>query len=166
MNEILTSNLAQFIWGLSAFVVFVLILFKVGIKHILAAVDAREARIRKDLSDAEYASVEAKRQREANEIERKAHEAKIAELMAEVRRDAEEHKSKLVEQGRQEIEAMRVRALREIEAARHAAVVDLRNVVAEVAVLVAEKAIGERLDVAKHEDLIRVAVERFDTQNA
>ena len=166
MNEILTSNLAQFIWGLSAFVVFVLILFKVGIKHILAAVDAREARIRKDLSDAEYASVEAKRQREANEVERKAHEAKIAELMAEVRRDAEEHKSKLVEQGRQEIEAMRVRALREIEAARHAAVVDLRNVVSEVAVLVAEKAIGERLDVAKHEDLIRVAVERFDTQNA
>ena len=166
MNEILTSNLAQFIWGLSAFVVFVLILFKVGVKHILAAVDAREARIRKDLSDAEYASVEAKRQREANEVERKAHEAKIAELMAEVRRDAEEHKSKLVEQGRQEIEAMRVRALREIEAARHAAVVDLRNVVSEVAVLVAEKAIGERLDVAKHEDLIRVAVERFDTQNA
>ena len=166
MNEILTSNLAQFIWGLSAFVVFVLILFKVGIKHILAAVDAREARIRKDLSDAEYASVEAKRQREANEVERKAHEAKIAELMAEVRRDAEEHKSKLVEQGRQEIEAMRVRALREIEAARHAAVVDLRNVVSEVAVLVAEKAIGERLDVAKHEDLIRIAVERFDTQNA
>jgi F-type H+-transporting ATPase subunit b len=166
MNEILTSNLAQFIWGLSAFVVFVLILFKVGVKHILAAVDAREARIRKDLSDAEQASVEAKRQREANEVERKAHEAKIAELMAEVRRDAEEHKSKLVEQGRQEIEAMRVRALREIEAARHAAVVDLRNVVSEVAVLVAEKAIGERLDVAKHEDLIRVAVERFDTQNA
>lgn len=166
MNEILTSNLAQFIWGLSAFVVFVLILFKVGVKHILAAVDAREARIRKDLSDAEQASLEAKRQREANEVERKAHEAKIAELMAEVRRDAEEHKSKLVEQGRQEIEAMRVRALREIEAARHAAVVDLRNVVSEVAVLVAEKAIGERLDVAKHEDLIRVAVERFDTQNA
>ena len=166
MNEILTSNLAQFIWGLSAFVIFVLILFKVGIKHILAAVDAREARIRKDLSDAEYASVEAKRQREANDVERKAHEAKIAELMAEVRRDAEEHKSKLVEQGRQEIEAMRVRALREIEAARHAAVVDLRNVVSEVAVLVAEKAIGERLDIAKHEDLIRVAVERFDTQNA
>ena len=166
MNEILTSNLAQFIWGLTAFVVFVLILFKVGIKHILAAVDAREARIRKDLSDAEYASVEAKRQREANEVERKAHEAKIAELMAEVRRDAEEHKSKLVEQGRQEIEAMRVRALREIEAARHAAMVDLRNVVSEVSILVAEKAIGERLDVAKHEDLIRVAVERFDTQNA
>ena len=166
MNEILTSNLAQFIWGLTAFVVFVLILFKVGIKHILAAVDAREARIRKDLSDAEYASVEAKRQREANEVERKAHEAKIAELMAEVRRDAEEHKSKLVEQGRQEIEAMRVRALREIEAARHAAMVDLRSVVSEVSILVAEKAIGERLDVAKHEDLIRVAVERFDTQNA
>jgi F-type H+-transporting ATPase subunit b len=166
MNEILTSNLAQFIWGLSAFVVFVLILFKVGVKHILTAVDAREARIRKDLSDAEQASIEAKRQREANEVERKAHEAKIAELMAEVRRDAEEHKSKLVEQGRQEIEAMRVRALREIEAARHAAVVDLRNVVSEVAVMVAEKAIGERLDVAKHEDLIRVAVERFDTQNA
>jgi len=166
MNEILTSNLAQFIWGLSAFVVFVLILFKVGVKHILAAVDAREARIRKDLSDAEQASLEAKRQREANEVERKAHEAKIAELMAEVRRDAEEHKSKLVEQGRQEIEAMRVRALREIEAARHAAMVDLRSVVSEVAILVAEKAIGERLDVAKHEDLIRVAVERFDTQNA
>lgn len=166
MNEILSSNLSQFIWGLSAFVVFVLILFKVGVKHILVAVDAREAKIRKDLLDAEEAAGEAKRQREANDKERKAHEAKIGELMAEVRRDAEEHKAKLIEHGRVEIEAMRVRALREIEAARHAAVANLRKQIAEVATLVAEKAISERIDVAKHEGLITAAVARFDAQNA
>ncbi len=166
MNDILTSNLAQFIWGLSAFVVFVLILFKVGVKRILVAVDAREAKIRKDLLDAEEAAGEARRQREVNEKERKAHEGKIAELMAEVRRDAEDHKAKLIEHGRVEIEAMRVRALREIEAARHAAVAGLRRQIAEVATLVAEKAIGERMDMAKHEELITAAITRFDAQNA
>ena len=166
MNEILTSNLPQFIWGLSAFVVFALILFKIGVKQILVAVDAREAKIRKDLLEAEEAAGQAKRQREENEKERKAHETRIAELMAEVRRDAEEHKAKLIEHGRVEIEAMRVRALREIEAARHAAVASLRKQIAEVATLVAEKAIGERIDANKHEDLITAAIARFDAQNA
>jgi F-type H+-transporting ATPase subunit b len=166
MNEILTSNLPQFIWGLSAFVAFALILFKVGVKQILVAVDAREAKIRKDLLEAEEAAGQAKRQREENEKERKAHEVRIAELMAEVRRDAEDHKAKLIEHGRVEIEALRVRALREIEAARHAAVANLRKQIAEVATLVAEKVISERLDAAKHEDLITAALARFDAQNA
>lgn len=166
MVEFFIGHIPDFIWGLTAFIAFVLILFKVGLKPVLAAVDAREAKIRKDLLEAEQAAIDAKRQREANELERKAHEAKIAELMAEVRRDAEEHKAKLIEHGRVEIEAMRVRALREIEAARHAAVAGLRRQIAEVATLVAEKAIGERLDAAKHEELITAAAARFDAQNA
>jgi F-type H+-transporting ATPase subunit b len=166
MVDFFLGHIPDFFWGIAAFIVFVLFLFKVGLRPVLAAVDAREARIRKDLAEAEQAAVEAKLQRAANELERKAHEAKIAEAMAEIRRDAEEHKSKLVEQGRVEIEAMRIRALREIEAARHAAVVSLRTQISEVAVLVAEKAIGERLDVAKHESLIEAAVARFDAQNA
>ncbi len=166
MVEFFIGHIPDFLWGIGAFILFVGILLKVGVKPVLAAVDAREAKIRKDLLDAEQAVVEARRQRELNEQERKAHEAKIAELMAEVRRDAESHKAKLVEQGRVEIEALRVRALREIEAARHAAVVDLRKAIAEVSVLVAEKVVSERLDVSKHEDLIRRSVERFDTQNA
>ena len=166
MVDFFLGHIPDFLWGVSAFIVFVLILFKVGLRPVLAAVDAREARIRKDLADAEQAVLESKRQRAANEAERRAHEARIAEAMAEVRRDAEEHKGKLVEQGRLEIDAMRVRALREIEAARHAAVVGLRTQIAEVATLVAEKAIAERLDVAKHEQLIERALSRFDAQNA
>ncbi len=166
MVEFFIGHIPDFVWGLVAFIVFVGILLKVGVKPVLAAVDAREAKIRKDLLDAEQAALDAKRQRDLNEQERKAHEAKIAELMAEVRRDAEAHKTKLVEQGRVEIEALRVRALREIEAARHAAVVDLRKAIAEVSVQVAEKLVAERLDAGKHEDLIRRGVERFDTQNA
>ena len=165
MVDFFLGHIPDFFWGIGAFIVFVLFLFKVGLRPVLAAVDAREARIRKDLAEAEQAAVEAKLQRAANELERKAHEVKMAEAMAEIRRDAEEHKSKLIEQGRVEIDAMRVRALREIEAARHAAVVGLRTQIAEVAVIVAEKAIGERLDVAKHESLIEAAVSRFDAQN-
>lgn len=166
MVDFFLRHIPDFVWGLTAFIVFVLILFRIGLKPVLAAVDAREAKIRKDLDDAEQASRDAKKQRDLNEAERKAHEARIAELMAEVRRDAEEHKAKLIEHGRVEIEAMRVRALREIEAARHSAVASLRKQIAEVASLVAEKAIGERMDAAKHEQLITAAVERFDAQNA
>jgi F-type H+-transporting ATPase subunit b len=164
MDQFLTSNAAHFFWGLSAFVVFVVILIPLAVKPVLAAVDAREAKIREDLESAERVAIEAQKAKAQLEALIKANEGKISEMMAEARRDAEAHKAQMIEAGRADIEAIRVRALREIEAARHAAVISLRGEVAEIAVLVAEKAIRERFDAKKHEDVVAQAISAYEAK--
>lgn len=161
--EFLESNAASFFWGLAAFIVFVVILLRVGVKQILAAVDAREAKIAKELKEAEDAYARAKQVQADVDAKFAAAESKIAALMSEARKDAEAHKADLVEKGKTEIESLRQRSLRDIDAARHAAVITLRQQVAEISVQVAEKIVRERLDAAKHEALVAQAMDTYES---
>jgi F-type H+-transporting ATPase subunit b len=164
--DFLLNHAYSFWFGFAAFIIFVFGLSKLGIKPIIAAIDAREAKLARELKESEEAYAKAKTLKEQLDAQLRSAESKIAEMMAEGRRDAEAQKAALVEQGRAEIDATRVRALREIDAAHHAALVAVRNQVAEVAALVAEKAIGERLDLAKHQELITSSLARFDAKQA
>jgi F-type H+-transporting ATPase subunit b len=165
MQDFFSSNAVQFVWGLSAFAVFVLILVKLGVKQVLAAVDAREAKIAGDLKEAEDTAARAKKVQAELEAKMKGAEHEIQGMMAEARRDGEAHKIKMIEQGRAELDDLRHRALREIEAARHAAIVGLRKEIAEISVAIAEKAVAVRLDQAKHEELVVAAIDAFEAQN-
>ena len=94
-----------------------LILAKFGIKPIIDAIDARDKRISDQLAEAE--SVAAKAAEQQKELDEKLAgvEALINERMAEAKRDGEAAKAAMLEEGRTEIETMRNRVLREIEAA-------------------------------------------------
>jgi F-type H+-transporting ATPase subunit b len=164
MNEILQSYLASFLWSLSIFVVFVLILLKLGVKHVLAAVDAREAKIARELKESEDAYAKAKQLKEDLDRQMKGAEAKIADMIKEAAKDGEVIRSKAVETGREEIDAMRNRALREIEAARHTAIVQLKQAVAEISIQVAEKIVREKLDASKQEQVVGVALDAYEAQ--
>jgi F-type H+-transporting ATPase subunit b len=164
MNEILQSYLASFLWSLSIFVVFVLILLKLGVKHVLAAVDAREAKIARELKESEDAYAKAKQLKEDLDRQMRGAEAKIADMIKEAAKDGEVIRSKAVETGREEIDAMRNRALREIEAARHTAIVQLKQAVAEISIQVAEKIVREKLDASKQEQVVGVALDAYEAQ--
>lgn len=166
MNEILSSYLASFIWSLSIFVVFVLIFLKLGVKHVLAAVDARESKIARELKESEDAYTKAKALKDELDAKMRGAEAKIAEMIKEAARDGEAIKAKAVETAREEIDAARNRSLREIEAARHVAIVQLKQAVAEVAVQVAEKIVREKLDAAKQESVVDLALSAYEARLA
>ncbi len=160
--EFLSSNLASFLWGLSAFVVFVLVFYRLGVKHILAAVDARDAKIRNEMAESESAYQKAKGIQEALDAKMRGAEAKIQELMNSTRKSGEMFKAEQIDKGRAEIEAFRVKALREIEAARHAALVELKHEVADIAAIIAEKILRERIDAAKQEELVAQTTEAYE----
>lgn len=164
MNEILSSYLASFLWSLSIFVVFVLILLKVGVKHVLAAIDAREAKIARELKESEEAYAKARTLKDELDQKMRGAEAKIADMIKEAQRDGEVIRAKAVETAREEIDALRNRSLREVDAARHAAVVQLKQAVAEVAVQVAEKIVREKLDASKQESVVAVALDAYESR--
>jgi F-type H+-transporting ATPase subunit b len=162
-TEFLESNLVNFLWGVAAFVIFVVVLLKLGVKRILAAVDAREAKIAREIKEAEDAYARAKKVQAEVDAKFAAAESRIAALMADARKDAESHKADLLEKGKGEIEAMRQRALRDIDAARSAALITLRQEIADISVQVAEKIVREKLDAAKHEQLVSQALEAYES---
>jgi F-type H+-transporting ATPase subunit b len=158
IQEFLQSNIASFLWALSAFVVFVLVFYRLGVKHILAAVDARDRKIAADLKEAEDINAQAKALKSELDAKMKAAESKVTALMAEANRNAEAARSAMIEKGRQEVEHLRHRALQDIDAARNAALIELRNQIADLVVVVAEKSIHERLDQSKQEALVEAAI--------
>ena len=166
MNEFLTSNLASFIWSLSIFVVFILLFLKLGVKHILAAVDARESKIARELKESEEAYAKAKNMKEELDRQMKGAEAKIGEMIKEAARDGEAIRAKAVETASEEIDNLRNRSLREIEAARHVAIVQLKQAVAEISIQVAEKIVREKLDAAKQESVVDLALSAYEARLA
>ena len=155
-------QIPAFFWSLSVFVVFVLILLKFAVKPVIQAMDARDAKIKQQVEEAEATPPKAKELQQQLDEQLAGAEAKIAELMQDARKSAEENKAKIVDDGRTEVDAMRTRALREIEAARHAAIVDLRNEVAEVATRVAGKILDEQLDSSRHQQLVADAIDEYE----
>lgn len=162
MEPFFTSFLANFFWGLAAFAVFVLVLLKLGVKHVLAAVDARDAKIAKDIADAEAAN---KRSQDLKaELERKIRETedKVSALLAQARREADEARDALLKRGQAEVEQLRLRATQDIEAARHAAIVSIRQEVADIAAAIAGKIITEKLDAGRQLQLVGEAIDAYE----
>jgi F-type H+-transporting ATPase subunit b len=160
----LLNHANSFWYGLAAFVIFAFVIAKFGLKPIVQAIDARDQKIKDQLAAAEQTAARAKELQDKLNAELAGAEARITEMMNEARRDAEGNKAKVVEDGRREVDALRNKALREIEAARFQAVVAIRSEVAEVATVVAEKILRQELDAAKHQDLVGAAIDDYEAK--
>jgi F-type H+-transporting ATPase subunit b len=144
--EFLLNHTNSFIFGLGAFLVFCMIVGRFGIRPVLKALDQRDATIAKALADADATSKKAiATQVELNQRLAKV-EAESATLLSEARREAGEVRAKIIADGEKTLDDLRERSLREIEQAKRQALVELRAEIAQVAILVAEKLIHERID--------------------
>jgi F-type H+-transporting ATPase subunit b len=166
MEPFFTSFLANFYWGLAAFAVFVLVLLKLGVKHVVAALDARDAKIAKDLADAEAANRKAQQLKTDLEKSIRETEDKVSALLAQARREADEARDALLKKGTAEIEQVRLRAQQDIEAARHAAIVSLRKEVSDIATAIAGKIVTEKLDQARQFQLVGEAIDAYEKSKA
>ncbi|HYE05133.1 MAG TPA: F0F1 ATP synthase subunit B [Planctomycetota bacterium] len=161
--EFLLNHAYSFYFGFAAFLIFFVLLAKFGISPIVAAIDAREAKIASDVKSAQDAAEHATKLKNELDAQMRSVESKIAAMMAEANRDGEARKAALIEQSRTEIDAARHRAQRDIEAARQAAIVQIRAEIAEVATIVAEKILRSHIDPAKQEQLVAQAVEAYES---
>jgi F-type H+-transporting ATPase subunit b len=159
--QFISAHVASFIWSVVAFVVFILVLYRFGITWVLAAVDARDEKLRRELAESEAAYAKAKGLKQELDEQLRNAERKISEMMGEARRDAEAVKASMVEQARTESEAVRQRALGEIDGAKRAALIALRREVAEISLLVAEKTVREKIDAVKNEALVAEAIASY-----
>ncbi len=147
-----------------SFVVFLLLLFVLGKfawPTISAALEERERKIADNIEQAAAKHDEAKRLLAEHEARLAATAGEVREMLEEARRDAETAKNRIVAEARQAADQQRDRAVREIDAAKGAAMQDLAVTSANLAIDLARQVVRQELSADTQARLVRDAMGRM-----
>jgi F-type H+-transporting ATPase subunit b len=155
----LESDLA--LWTAVVFLCLVAVLWKYAWGPLAAALDKRERGIAGQIAEAEAANQKAKDV--LADYQQKLAEAKdeVRGILDQGRRDAEELGRELLDKAKEEAAFEHARAVKQIEAAADAAVKNLADQSAAMAVELAGKIVHAKLNPADHARLIEQAVGGF-----
>jgi F-type H+-transporting ATPase subunit b len=148
-------------WVAVAFVIFVALVWKPGQKALLAALDARAARIEKELTEATRLREEA--QALLAQYQRKHRDAmkEADQIITHAREEAD----RLAQQAGRDLEASLKRreelAVQRIAQAEQQAMSDVRAAAVDVAIAATERLLKEKLDGAKGDALIDQAIKEL-----
>ena len=146
------------LWTAVVFLCLLAILGKFAWKPLMAGLDKREHGIADQIAQAEAANQQAKQL--LADYQRKLADAKdeVRGIVEQGRRDAEKLGHELLDKAKEEARAEHARAVQQIEAATDAAVKDLADRSAAMAVELAGKIVGAKLNPADHARLIEQAI--------
>jgi F-type H+-transporting ATPase subunit b len=145
------------------FLLLLAVLGKFAWPTITAALDERERKIADNIASAAAKHEEAKRLLAEHEARLAAAAGEVRELLEEARRDAEAAKNRIMAEARTAADQQRDRAVREIDAAKGAAMQDLAVTSAHLAIDLARKVVRQELTADRQAQLVRDALGRLAT---
>jgi F-type H+-transporting ATPase subunit b len=152
-------NIFQVVIAAANFAVFLVLLWVFALKPVTRMLDDRRGRIEQGLKDAE----QARRDRENAEAERVAalSEARkeANDILSRAQKVAQESRDADIAATKDELERMRKRAADEIDAEKQRAIEELRGEVADLALAVAGKVVGESMTDDRQRRLVREFLE-------
>ena len=160
-NPLLSMQPGLLIWTAVTFLVTFLLLRKFAWGPILGAIDEREGRIRDSLEQAERAKADAKKAIAENRAAMDASLRKSQELVARAKKDAERVRSQAREDAREEARKIVEQGRRQLEAERVAAIGDLRQEAAGLAIRAAEHLLKKELDDKGNRQLVKAFLDRL-----
>ncbi len=148
-------------WTIVTFLLLMLVLRAVAWKPILTMLDEREQRINDALEEAEKARQDAEKQSEENRAALEQAQADARQAISEGRELAERVAQEVRERAEGEASQMLEQARRTIQQERDQAVQELRNQVADLAILAARKILDDQLDEGKGRQIVDDAISRL-----
>ncbi|RPI89299.1 MAG: ATP synthase F0 subunit B [Planctomycetaceae bacterium] len=149
------------LWTLITFGVFLVVLGKMAWKPLTEGLDKREAKIMGALSDAEAARVQSQKMLIEHQQKLDRVQDQVREILAEARRDADITKADIVATAQKESEAMRHRAVTDVERARDQALDELFEHMTRCVDQATQQVIGRSLSGEDHDRLIRESLQQF-----
>ena len=152
--EAFDINLVGLFFQVVNFLLLLYLLNRFMFKPLLARMDERSAKINKGLEDAESAArdrelARAEREAAVNEARREAQE-----MITRANKIADDTRKEILDTARSEAEKVTARAREEITAEKERAMAELREQVADLALLAAGRLVGERMDQATQRRLV------------
>ena len=161
-NPLVQPDPGLFIWTILTFLVLLALLAKFAWRPLLAALETRQEAIKKSLDDAEKAKQELARlqQESAKIIEQGRIEADL--ILTKTRSDAERLREDLKVKAKEEADAKVRNAEQQIQLQTRQALQDIRQEVANVAVMVASKLIERNLAKEDNDRLITETLKQIE----
>ncbi|HCC47902.1 MAG TPA: ATP synthase F0 subunit B [Elusimicrobia bacterium] len=153
MEALIKPEFGLMFWTITCFVLLALLLSRTAWKPLMQAVEERERALKHDRNTAESARAEAEKIKVELEARLAELKAEIGRRMDEARLMAEKEQDVLIEEARKSAGVIVESARREIEAQKLEAARDLKNKVAELSVLAAERILLHQLDHRANTDL-------------
>lgn len=154
------------LWTGVVFLVLLAILWRFAWRPLADGLAKRERRIHDEIASAQQSNAEARRLLEQYQQQLASAGEEVRRMLDAARREAEQSGAEIVQQARTAAQAERERAVFEIEAATAEALKELADRGATLAVELAGKIVGARLDRAAHARLIEQALERLSQASA
>ncbi|MBS13633.1 MAG: ATP synthase F0 subunit B [Gemmatimonadetes bacterium] len=148
-------------WTIVTFVLLLIVLRSVAWGPILGALDEREKRISDALEEADRARQEGEKQNEENKAALEAAQADARQAISEGRDLAERVAQEVRERAEGEASQMLEQARRTIQQERDQAVQELRNQVADLAILAARNILEDQLDENRGRQIVDDTISRL-----
>lgn len=146
MEALIKPETGLIFWTVLIFIILVFLLARVVWKPLLAAVEAREEKIKGDLEAARKARDEAQAAKDEIEQRLKKLSSDIAERFAAASREAAIERDKLIEKASAQAQLMLENARKELENQKAETQRQLEKKIMEIALLASEKALGSVID--------------------
>lgn len=147
-------NFGLFFWTWITFGLLFFLLWKFVLPQLLQATEAREAKIKQQLADAERLNAEAKALVAEQQKLLAASRDQAAQIMADAKVASERDHALAAEKTRAEADEILARARREIGAEKDRAAAELRRDAVDIALAAAGKLIGQRLEGAQDKKIV------------
>lgn len=146
------------IWTIITFLVVLGVLWKFAYPHILGAVEAREARLRNLMGQAEHDRAEAAALLAEQQLQLEQTRTHAQDLIAESRVAAERLREQMLAETRGQQEDLLLRARQDIQRETDRALDTVRREAVELALAAAEKVIGRNLSTEDNYRLVQQAL--------
>jgi len=151
------------LWVLIIFVILLAILYPTAWKNVLAGLERREQRIRKNISDAEEAQAKAEATlRQYNQQLAEA-EGRVRDMLSKATTDGERLATQIRMKAQQEAEEIKERSAKDLEAAAAAAKREIHEYTVDLSTRIAEKILKRNLNADDQRDLVRSSLEQLSS---
>ncbi len=157
-GSILIPSIPDLVWGTIAFVIVLVVIWRLVLPNVTRALDARAEAIEGGLKKAEEAQAGAQKALEQYNAQLAEARAEAGQIREQAREDAKKIRAELVEQAQADAARIVANAQTQIEAERSSALTSLRTEVGSLALGLASSVIGESLNDDKRSTAI---VDRF-----
>jgi len=162
LNPIKTG-LVTSITTLVVFLSLLVILSKFAWGPITKGLAAREAKIRGDIQEAEYARASADAKLKEYDLRLANADVQVREMLNRATVDAERLATNIKMQAQQDVEQVKERAVREIEVAKKDALKEIYAQTATLATNVAEKILRRNLNADDQRDLVNASLDQLQS---
>jgi len=159
--SVVSVNPFQFVAAILVFVVSLGILSKTAWPKILDALDARDTKIREDISAAEEAKEKANEAMAEYEKSLAEARAEAAAMLEKTKAEQTRMAADLKQQAEIELNELRDDARRNIEAAKRAALTEIYTEAADIATAVAQRILEREVNAADQQRLVEESIAEF-----